>query len=101
MEIVFKDVSYTYNKGTSLEKEVINKFNLEFKKEAINGIIGSNGSGKTTLIQMINGLIVPNVGSVNVGSYIVNSKNKDYKDLRFDVGLVFQRPEEQIFNLTV
>lgn len=101
MEVVFDNVKYVYNEGNISEKEIIKKISLSFEKGKINGIIGPNGSGKTTLIQMINGLVIPTVGEVRIDNYVVNKKIKNYKNLRFDVGLVFQFPEQQVFNLTV
>lgn len=96
MEIVFDDIKYAY-----ADNEVIKGISASLKKHKINAIIGPNGSGKTTLIQTINGLIVPNSGEVRIDDFKVKSDLKNYKDLRFNVGLVFQLPEEQIFNLTV
>lgn len=100
MEIKFNDVEFNYSKN--LEK-VLNKINLQFKKGEINGIIGQNGSGKTTLIEMINALNIPTNGFVQVDDFLVEKKNriKKINDLRKNVGLVFQFPEEQIFNNTV
>lgn len=100
MEIKFNDVEFNYSKN--LEK-VLNKINLQFKKGEINGLIGTNGSGKTTLIEMINALNIPTNGFVQVDDFLVGKKHpiKKINDLRKNVGLVFQFPEEQIFNNTV
>ncbi len=98
MEIVFDNIKFTYEGS---KKETIKNLSLSLKKNSINAIIGANGSGKTTLIQTINGLLIPNLGEVRVDSFKVKKGIKNYKDLRFNVGMVFQLPEEQIFNLTV
>lgn len=103
MEIRFNDVEYIYNKKTPFKVVALKNLNIDFKKNKINAIIGSNGSGKSTLIQMINALIIPSNGNVNVDNFCIKSKCKinNVKDLRFNVGLIFQFPEQQIFNLTV
>ena len=97
------DVGYIYNDKTVLKKVVLKNVNLEFKKNKINSIIGSNGSGKTTLIQMLNALLIPSEGNINIDDFEIDSNKKiqNIKELRFNVGLIFQFPEEQIFNLTV
>lgn len=98
MEIVYNNVYFKYNNSN---KEILNNINLKLKDNSINFIVGPNGSGKTTLIQMLNGILVPIKGYISIDEYKVCKKNKDYKKLRFDVGVVFQFPENQIFNLTV
>lgn len=103
MEIVFENVSYSYNYKTPIEKVVFNKLNLSIEKNKISGIIGKSGSGKTTLLELINGLIIPNNGNLEVGQYRINNNDlvNNYKKLRNEVGLVFQFPEEQFFTKTV
>jgi energy-coupling factor transport system ATP-binding protein len=101
MEIEFENVSYTYD---NIEKnEVLKEISTKIIKEKINIIIGPSGSGKTTFIELINALLLPSKGKVKVGNFILENKRKikDIKQLRFDVGLVFQFPEEQFFKETV
>ncbi|MFA5602646.1 MAG: ATP-binding cassette domain-containing protein [Bacilli bacterium] len=101
MEIEFKNVSYTYD---SIEKkEVLKEITTKIIKEKINIILGPSGSGKTTFIELINGLLLPSKGKIKVGNFIIGDKKKikNIKQLRFDVGLVFQFPEEQFFKETV
>ncbi len=98
MEIIFDNIKFTYE-GSN--EETIKGLSAHLKKNSINAIIGENGSGKTTLIQTINGLIIPDIGEIRIDDFRVKKGIKDYKDLRFNVGMVFQLPEEQIFNLTV
>lgn len=103
MEIKFENVSYMYNHNTPLSKQALKNINIEFKKDKINGIIGGSGSGKSTLVQLINALLVPTHGKVRINRFI-NQKGRKIKNinkLRFDVGLIFQFPEEQFFNSTV
>lgn len=103
MEINFEKVGYTYNEKMPIKKVALKNLNLKLEKNKVNSIIGSNGSGKTTLIQMINALIMPSSGNIKVEDFEIkaNSKVENMNDLRFNVGLIFQFPEEQIFNLTV
>ena len=102
MEIEFKHVDYTYNHQLSAHN-VLNDINVKFKPHKINAIIGSSGSGKTTMLEMINALLLPTKGEVQVDTYKLTSGKKIpmINNLRFDVGLVFQFPEEQFFNPTV
>ncbi len=103
MEIKLNDVSYTYDKVNYQKKEVLKDINLTFMEGKITGIVGKSGSGKTTMVELIDALLIPSSGSIEVGNFIIdqNSKNKEINDLRFQVGLVFQFPEDQIFNSTV
>lgn len=103
MEIKFENVSYIYNNHTPLSKQALKNINIEFKKDKINGILGGSGSGKSTLVQLINALLVPTYGKVRINRFINQSgkKIKNINKLRFDVGLIFQFPEEQFFNNTV
>ncbi len=103
MEIKFENVSYYYNYGTPIEKQALDNITTEIKENQINGLIGPSGSGKSTMIELINGLILPTKGVVHVGKHrlrnnvrIINANN-----LRFDIGIVFQNPEEQFFLKTV
>lgn len=103
MEIEFKNVSYVYNYKTPLRKTALKNINTIISENKINALVGKCGSGKTTLIELILALIKPTRGKIYVGPYLVekNIKIKRINDLRFDVGLIFQFPEEQIFNSTV
>lgn len=95
MEIKIDNVNY----GNLILKNI----NLSFKSDKIYGIFGLSGSGKTTLLELINGLILPTEGIITIGDYKLEKgkKNEDINKLRFNVGLVFQFPEEQFFNTTV
>ncbi len=103
MEIKFNDVSYTYDKINYQKKEVLKNINLSFMEGKITGIVGKSGSGKTTMVELIDALLLPSSGNIKVGNFIIdnNQKIKNINDLRFQVGLVFQFPEDQIFNSTV
>ena|SRR5574344_1498710 len=103
MEIEYKNVSYIYNRDTSLRKKAIDNLSIAIKDNKINGIIGQSGSGKTTMIEMLEALLIPTTGNVKVDEFNINGVNKirNINNLRKRVGIVFQFPEEQFFNLTV
>lgn len=103
MEVKFNHVFYVYNEKTPLSKMVLGDINTTFKEGKITGIMGKSGSGKTTLIELINALIIPTKGNIQVGSRIISKtrKIKNINNLRYKIGLVFQVPEEQFFCKTV
>lgn len=103
MEIKFCNVGYIYNKDTNLSNSVLNGIDLNLKKGKIYSIVGKSGSGKTTILELINGLIMPTSGHIDIGSFKLEENKiiKNINDLRVKVGLVFQFPEEQFFCSTV
>lgn len=103
MEVKFNHVFYVYNEKTPLSKMVLGDINATFKEGKITSIMGKSGSGKTTLIELINALIIPTKGNIQVGSRVISKtrKIKNINNLRYKIGLVFQVPEEQFFCKTV
>ncbi len=103
MEIRYDNVSYVYNPKTALKKVALKDINLTIQDSKINAVIGTSGSGKTTLVELLNSLLVPTKGKVIVDKDIISEKSqiKNINTLRRKVGIVFQFPEEQFFNLTV
>jgi len=103
MEIKYDNVSYIYNAKTPLKKVALKDIDLVIKEGKVNALIGTSGSGKTTLIELLNSLLVPTSGSVTVDEDVIGPKGhiKNINALRRKVGIVFQFPEEQFFNLTV
>lgn len=100
MKIELKDVDYIYNEENEEKNYALKNVNLEINKHEIIGLIGQTGSGKSTLVQLLNGLLIPTNGDVFVDG--VNTKQKSTRrDIRFKVGLVFQYPENQLFEETV
>ena len=100
MKIELKDVDYIYNEENEEKNYALKNVNLEINKHEIIGLIGQTGSGKSTLVQLLNGLLIPTNGDVVVDG--VNTKQKSTRrDIRFKVGLVFQYPENQLFEETV
>ncbi|MEG0576311.1 MAG: ATP-binding cassette domain-containing protein, partial [Bacilli bacterium] len=105
MEIKFDEVFFSYNPKSKIEKEVLKNINIDIKPSKISSIIGKSGSGKSTLVEMINALNYPTKGTLKINEFIIDSnskrKIKNINNLRINVGLVFQFPEEQFFNMTV
>lgn len=101
MAMEFKDVSFLYGKGTKNELYALRDVNLTIDKHEYIGIIGHTGSGKSTLVQHMNGLNKPDSGSVIVEGINTSGKGADLKLLRQKVGLVFQYPEDQLFEETI
>ena len=99
--IRLKDVSYVYMQGGPFEKTALDNINLEINDGEFIGIIGHTGSGKSTLIQLLNGLLKPTSGSIEIAGYTLTDKKTKLRDVRFDVGLVMQYPEYQLFEETV
>ncbi len=95
------NLSHTYNAGTPLTHAAIHDVNFELFQSEILGIIGHTGSGKSTLIQHLNGLLSPSNGTVLFRETDIHSSKQTLHDVRFQVGLVFQYPEHQLFEETV
>lgn len=90
-----EELFYFYGEGTPFEKKALDNVNLEIKKGEFVGIIGHTGSGKSTLVQHFNGLLKPTKGRVIING--IDTKSKGLKELRRQVGIVFQYPEHQLF----
>ena len=100
MKIEINNVDYIYNQGLPNEVYALKDINLEINSREIIGLIGQTGSGKSTLVQLLNGLLIPSNGDVIIDG--INSKDKSKrKAARFKVGLVFQYPENQLFEETI
>ncbi|MEG2087246.1 MAG: energy-coupling factor transporter ATPase [Angelakisella sp.] len=95
------DLTYTYSKGTPFEKTAVDGVSLAIEQGDYVGVIGHTGSGKSTLIQHFNGLLPPTSGSVLVNGEDIWVDKKQLRRFRFQVGLVFQYPEYQLFGETV
>lgn len=96
-----QNLSYTYGVNTPFEKDAVNDVNLAVNKGEFIGIIGHTGSGKSTLVQMLNGLIKPTQGKVLLNGKDIFENPKEIRKVRFQVGMVFQYPEYQLFAETV
>lgn len=96
-----KDMTYTYGVGTPFEKTAVDHVNIGVEKGEFLGIIGHTGSGKSTLIQTLNGLLRPTSGTVLLNGKDIWAEPKKIRAVRFQVGMVFQYPEHQLFEETV
>lgn len=103
MEIRFENVNFTYQPGTPFENKVLHDINFTIKDGSYTAIVGHTGSGKSTILQHLNALKTPTSGSVWLGDLEVTAKKteKSLKDIRKEVGVVFQFPEAQLFEETV
>ncbi len=101
MQVSIKNLTYKYGIGTPFEKTAIDDINLNFEKGEFVGIIGHTGSGKSTFIQTLNALIKPTIGEVLIDGQNIFENKKTMFDARFKVGLVFQYPENQLFEATI
>ena len=103
MGIALENVSFTYQEGTHLASTALSDVSLTIEDGSYTALIGHTGSGKSTILQLLNGLLVPSQGSVRVFDTLITStsKNKDIRQIRKQVGLVFQFAENQIFEETV
>ena len=96
-----KVLTHTYSAGTPFEHKAIDNVDLEVMPGEFLGIIGHTGSGKSTLIQHLNGLLRPTGGEILLDGEDIWAKPKEIRRVRFQVGLVFQYPEYQLFEETV
>jgi energy-coupling factor transport system ATP-binding protein len=99
--IEVENLSHTYMKGTPMEHVALKGTSMYVEEGECIAIIGHTGSGKSTLIQHFNGLIRPEAGKVIIDGEDLSNKKVDMKTLRRKVGLVFQNPEDQIFEKIV
>lgn len=103
MSIEIKNLTHVYSPGTPFEHKALDDVNLTIPEGKVTAIIGQTGSGKSTLVQHLNALLKPTKGSVDIAGYHIDpdTKLKDAKKLRKEVGLVFQFPEYQLFEETI
>ena len=101
MSIVIEHLNYVYMAGGPYETKALNDINLTIRDGEFIGLIGHTGSGKSTLVQHLNGLIMPTSGRVLVDGMDLADKATDRRAVRQRVGLVFQYPENQLFEETV
>ncbi|WP_279095759.1 energy-coupling factor transporter ATPase [Lactobacillus taiwanensis] len=103
MSIKFKNVDYVYAPGTPFQTQGLSNISFEIKDGSFVAIAGHTGSGKSTLMQHFDGLLLPSKGSITIANQTitVDTPNKVLKEIRKKVGLVFQFPENQLFEETV
>lgn len=103
MEILLKGVGYSYAEDTPFEKRALTDVDLHIPSGSYTAIIGHTGSGKSTVLQHLNALLKPTEGVVMIGDRKIEAgvKAKDLRNVRRQVGIVFQFPEQQLFDETV
>ncbi len=101
MSIEIRNVTHIYMEKTPYEKMALDDVSLTIEEGSFTAIAGHTGSGKSTLMQHINGLLTPDKGMVHIDGIDINKKNKAAFTARRSVGLVFQYPEQQLFEETV
>ena len=100
MSIIFDKVNYYYSPDTAYRVQALKDINLEIEDGQFVGIIGHTGSGKSTLIQHMNGLIKATSGNIYFNGQDIYEEDFCLKDLRGQVGMVFQYPDHQLFEAT-
>ena len=95
------NLTHTYSAGTPFQRSAVEGMNLTVMPGEFLGIIGHTGSGKSTLIQHLNGLLKPTEGHIYLDGQDIWANPKEIRKVRFQVGLVFQYPEYQLFEDTV
>ncbi len=101
MSIKLENINYIYGEGTAYEKHALKNINIEIPHGEFLGIIGHTGSGKSTLIQHLNGLEKANTGAIYYDGKNIYEAGYNMRELRNQVGLVFQYPEHQLFEIDV
>ena len=96
-----ENLTHTYSAGTPFERRAVDGVNLEVAPGEFLGVIGHTGSGKSTFIQHLNGLLRPTEGRILLEGRDIWAEPKKIRRVRFEVGLVFQYPEYQLFEETV
>ena len=101
MSIKLEHINYVYSPGTAYENHALKDINLEIPHGQFVGIIGHTGSGKSTLIQHLNGLVKATDGALYYNGENIYAEGYNMRELRNQVGLVFQYPEHQLFEVDV
>ncbi len=97
----FENVSFTYSPNTAFEIHALKNINMEIRDGEFIGLIGHTGSGKSTLVQHFNGLMKATAGKIYYNGENIYGEGYSMKELRGKVGLVFQYPEHQLFEVDV
>lgn len=101
MSIKINHLTHVYNEGTAFEKAALQDVSIEIASGEFIGLIGHTGSGKSTLIQHLNGIISPTSGEILLDGENIHKDKTKLKEVRRRIGLAFQYPEYQLFEMTV
>jgi len=101
MSLIINHVNYIYGENTAMEVRALSDVSFQIGEGEFIGVIGHTGCGKSTLMQLLNGILKPNSGEIYYNGADINDKDFDRKTLRSKVGLVFQYPEHQLFEVDV
>ena len=101
MSILIKNLTYIYDEGMPFESKALDNISVEIKDQDFVGLIGHTGSGKSTLIQHLNGLLKPSSGDIYINDFKITDPDLNLTDIRKRVGVVFQYPEDQLFEETI
>ncbi|MBP3604034.1 MAG: energy-coupling factor transporter ATPase [Lachnospiraceae bacterium] len=101
MSIILDHVNHIYEEDTAMAFPALTDINLVIPDGQFIGLIGHTGSGKSTLVQHLNGLLKPTSGAIYYNGADINDEDYNKKELRSKVGLVFQYPEHQLFEIDV
>ncbi len=96
-----ENLTYVYSEGTPFERRAVDNVSFTVETGEFVGIIGHTGSGKSTLVSHLNGLVKPYSGNIIINGRNIWDEPKKIRDVRFEVGMVFQYPEHQLFEETV
>ena len=95
------DICFLYERGTAMQVNALDHISVEIPDDQFIGLIGHTGSGKSTFVQTLNGLLKVSSGHIYYNGEDIDGEKFDKKKLRADVGLVFQYPEHQLFEVDV
>lgn len=101
MTMILDHVSHAYESGTAMQVMALDDISLVIPDGQFIGLIGHTGSGKSTLVQHLNGLLAPTSGNIYYDGRDIHDEDYPKKELRSKVGLVFQYPEHQLFEVDV
>ncbi len=101
MKIEVRNLTYSYNRGLDSEIRALDDVSFTVESGSFAGMIGQTGSGKSTLVQHLNGLLKPSSGKVLLDGQDLSGPDVRMADIRRKTGLVFQYPEDQLFEETV
>lgn len=101
MSLIVNHVNYIYGENTAMEVRALSDISLKINDGEFIGVIGHTGCGKSTLMQLLNGILKPSSGEIYYNGQDIKDEDFDKKLLRSKVGLVFQYPEHQLFEVDV